>query len=130
MSEQRQKSSRHEHNEDWEVAEDIGGRPLGSVVSVRFEADAARTVRAAARSIGLNLSEFVRRATLAVTESPQLLAKIREPGGSYPYLVVSGNSGNIVWAPEKRKSMSTGEATVGRSVRQQLPGTLGACRRE
>jgi hypothetical protein len=106
----RERRPRRDDSEEWEVVEDVPTRPLGSVVSVRFEADAARKVRACANSLGLTLSEFVRQAALAATESPQLLGKMRPPTG-YPYIVVTG-SASLSWSAQYREPAAANTATV------------------
>lgn len=114
------------HDEgSWEVDETVVRRPLGAVVSVRFEPEAARRVRRCAVSLGLSLSEFVRRATLMAIEWPAGMARMKETGlGPSPH-VAAPTTGNITWRLGENGQILFSQSTFGTSPRQPLQDEIG-----
>ncbi|MBI4321834.1 MAG: hypothetical protein HY675_25350 [Chloroflexi bacterium] len=117
MTKRESRKQAHDGTDDWEVVEDLVARPLGAVVSIRFDAEGARKVRLCAQALGLSLSEFVRRATLAVMDRPELLSEMRE-GKRNPFVVIVGNHTNLTW-PQEPGALAPSEATVGKPVQNR-----------
>jgi hypothetical protein len=108
---------------EWEVAEDVQPRPLGSLVAVRFDAPSARKLRRCASELGLTLSEFIRRASLTVAEYPELLAPPREIGRER-YVSLTGNAFNLTWWPQEPRPLQIGEETAVERRRPRLTGPV------
>src|SRR5581483_711075 len=120
--------SRNEH--DWEAqkwanqAEPIEAAPrLETTISVRFDPDAARLLRRAARLSGLTKSEFVRRATIAAAKHkiaetpPPVSARPISPTSAAP-ITGSGRSRTIPLGESSRAA--GGQAATGSAVRRTL----------
>lgn len=118
----RQGQRRADDAENWEVVEDVViARPLGTVVSVRFDASSAAKVRRGASALNLTLSEFVRRAALTAADAPDLLRDAREPGVPR-HVILAGDwgsvTGNLIWRGYGAEALRVGEPTVGGVSRQ------------
>ncbi len=111
--------------DDWEVVDDVEiSRPLGTVVSVRFNAMSAAKVRRGASALNVTLSEFVRRAALTAADVPEMLRDDQEPVVSRHVLLVGNRrgsvTGNLIWHGYGTEPVRVGESTVGSTAHHSL----------
>lgn len=116
----------YEAEMDWSGAERREGKPTGTVVSVRLDADEAERLRGLAKSLGLNMSQVLRQ---ALSDFNPASDRVRQALFEY---ISPFTFGGATWmgrltvrqedSQEEEDLFESPSKTIDTRVRERIPG--------